>query len=200
MKTADQYIKEIKSSLKNDDPIKAVRIFNDAMKAVKHLNNPEVIVEVHKECGMQIVEVMQSDVFKEEMERQAQEHKKAKWEEQERKGVWCLSRWPELKDRGVLGNGDLIQLSIGECLDRYHEGNTSFNEVMLVNNVWDGLFSKSDPVSGSLKNIKRTHNGLIFFEGKAMYIDCGDRAPIPVFPDSSRRFKHCTISVLSKAS
>lgn len=200
MKTANQYIEEFKSAMDNNDPVKAIDIFKEVADISSQTGN-NLATEVHRKCSAQIIEALQSDSIKEKMERQAQERKKAQREEEDRIEVWSLSRWPELKDRGILSNGDLIQLSVGECLDSYREGNTSFNAMMkIVNATWDGLFCQIDPVSGSLKNIKRTHNGLIFFEGKAMYIDCGDRAPIPVFPDSRRRFNYCSISVLSKAS
>jgi len=200
-KTANDYIKEIKAAFANNDPVKAYNIFGEVMEISSQTGNNNLIIEVHKGCGKQVVEAVNSSEFREKEQERREQREQALRSEEDRIGVWRLSRWPELKDRGVLGNGDLVQLSVGEALEEHAAGKMTYNEMMqIVNAGWDGLFCQFDSTSGSLKRIKKNHSGLIFFEGKAMYIVCDDRRPIPVFPDSRRRFKYCSISVLSKAS
>jgi hypothetical protein len=200
VKTADEYIKEIKAAIDND-PVKALEVFNELTEIAAQTGNINVLMEVHKECGEQLVSAVNSSGFKEKEKEKQEKREQSLREEEERTGVWRLSRWPELKDRGVLGNGDLVELSISNALEEYRAGKMTYSEIVqVVNAGWDGLFHGPDPTSDRLKKIDQARSGLIFFEGKAMYVTCADRGPIPVFPDSKRRFKHCTISVISKAS
>ena len=200
-KTASEYIKEIKAAMDNNDPVKAYDIFGEVMEISSLTGKNNLVTEVHKGCGKQIVEAGNSSEFREKVKELQEQREQALRSEEDRIGVWRLSRWPELKDRGVLGNGDLVQLSVGDALEEYRAGKLTYNEMMQIANAgWDGLFCQFDSTSGSLKTIRKTHSGLIFFEGKAMLIVCDDRPPIPVFPDSTRKFKYCSISVLSKAS
>lgn len=195
MKTANQYIEEIKAAMDNHDPAEAINIFHTMTEMAINAGNQDLILEVHKAVGPQIVEAAASPGYREEMERQAEEREKARREEEDRIGVWRLSRWPELRNAGILEEGDLVQISIED-----NSGMMTINEmtmrVMHVDDMWEGTFTKKR--NGKFK-LERSHTGLIFFEGKAMYIERGDDEPMPIFPDSTRKFKYCTISVVSKA-
>ena len=194
MKTAEQYIEEIKMAFDNNDHVKAIDIFQDVSDIVEQTGKVTLLMEVHKECGAQIVGAMNSPEFREEMKRLEQKREKARREEEDRIGVWRLSRWPELKETGIISEGDLVQLSIE---DRFGKGMTMKEMARHVDAIWEGTFTKKR--NGEFK-IEYSHAGLIFFDGKAMYIERGDRGPIPIFSDSTRKFNYCLISVLSKAS
>lgn len=198
MKTADQYIEEIKAAMDNHDPAKAISIFHTMTEMAYNTGNQALILEVHKAIGPQIVEAAASPGYREEMKKQAEEKEKARREEEDRIGMWRLSRWTELRNAGILEEGDLVQISIE---DMFNSGMMTINEmtmrVMHVDDMWEGTFTKK--INGKSK-LTRTHTGLIFFEGKAMYIDRGTDEPMPIFPDSTRKFKYCTISVVSKAT
>ena len=194
MKTAEQYIEEIKMAFDNNDPVKAIDIFQDVSDMVEQTGKVTLLMEVHKECAAQIVGAMNSPEFREEMKRLEQKREKARREEEDRIGVWRLSRWPELRNAGILEEGDLVQISIEDMCNYMM---TMKEMAMHVNAIWEGTFTKKR--NGEFE-LEYSHTGLIFFEGGAMCIERGTDEPIPIFGDSPRKFKHCTIKVISKAA
>lgn len=195
MKTANQYIEEIKAAMDNHDPTEAINIFHTMSEMAGKTGNQALVLEVHKAVGNLIVEAATSPGYRKEMERQAEEKEKARREEEDRTGVWRLSRWPELKAAGILEEGDLVQISLEDC---FGQGTMTMKEMARhVNVIWEDTFTKKR--NGEFK-IEYSHAGLIFFDGKAMYIERGENEPMPIFPDSTRKFKHCTISVVMKVA
>lgn len=189
MKTSSQYIKEIKAAINSLEPCKAIEIFNNVAES----GNISLITEVHKACGRQIVAATSSPEYKIKHAILLEEQEKARRKKEDQTGRWRLRRWPELKKAGILKEGDLVQIS----LDDIPEGHLTTKELaMHASNVWDNVFTKKR--NGHVIEYECT--GLIYFESKSMCLlhPDGESPPIPIFPDSGRKFRYSTISIISK--
>ena len=181
MKTAKQYIKEIKE---NAGTIKAIDVFKElSEKAREGEEEMTRLMEVHKEVSSIVIETMHDPTVSIELELRRLEEKNRlerdlEMEENET-GVFRLKRWPKLLKEGKIHNGDLIRLSV----KRLVYGDTSYPAAMTtmtiqeasmtIISIWQDTF---DVHAQSFE-----HMGMVYFENGMMYIERGDRTPLRIF-------------------
>ena len=112
---------------------------------------------VHQKVGTHIVDVIQKHNEEKAIQEKAI---------QEKKGIFPLSQWPQLKEEGLLKEGDLVQLDItGFATEVKNSGQIL---QIMIRNTWKDTFEFGD----------YQLSGIVFFEGENLYIERGTKSPL----------------------